>query len=233
MVTADPEPDPDAHARLLAQASVSAADPIGWFDRLYLAAASGRAVVPWDRGEPHPLLARWLRARAPEGPGRRAMVVGCGPGWDAELIASAGFATHAFDVSPVAIREVRLRFPDSSVTYVTADLLDPPTEWAGAFDLVVEVMTVQSLPDPPRRDAVAQVARLLAPGGTLVVVAAAREECDPVDGPPWPLTRAEVDAFAARDVGAVRIELVRDAARPWIRRWCAEFRREATQPGAG
>jgi SAM-dependent methyltransferase len=227
------EPDPDAQARRFAQESLSADDPTGWFDRLYLEAAGGRAVVPWDRGGPHPVLAQWARARGLEGRGRRALVVGCGPGWDAEFVAATGFVTDAFDVSAAAIREVRQRFPTSPVNYVAADLLDPPADWTGAFDLVVEVMTVQSLPDPPRRDAIAQVTRMVAPGGTLVVVAAAREGSEPVEGPPWPLTRAEVDAFATADVHAVRIELLRDAARPDVRRWCAEFRRGPAQPARG
>jgi hypothetical protein len=66
----------------------------------------------------------------------------------------------------------RRRFPDSAVDYVVADLLDLPPEWHRAFDLVVEVITVQALPDPPRARAIACVASLVAPGGTLIVISA-------------------------------------------------------------
>jgi hypothetical protein len=44
-----------------------------------------------------------------------------------------------------------------------------------------------------------------------------------VDGPPWPLTRADVEAFAASGLRTVRIEDIRDAADPGVRRWRAEF----------
>ena len=218
-------PDPDATARRLAQESLSVDDPTGWFERLYRAAAHGEAIVPWDRGTPHPLLAQWVESRGLDGAGRRALIVGCGPGWDAEHIASLGFATVAFDISAAAIEEVRRRFPHSPVRYVTADLLAPPAKWRGAFDLVVESLTVQSMPDPPRAAAIRQVGDLVAPGGTLVVVATAYDESFPIEPPPWPLTRAEVQAFATCDLRPVRIEQVRDPARPSAARWCAEFHR--------
>jgi 2-polyprenyl-3-methyl-5-hydroxy-6-metoxy-1,4-benzoquinol methylase len=76
-----------------------------WFERLY-AAGGG---VPWDRGAPHPLLADWARGRSFAG--GRALVVGCGLGEDAELVARLGFVTTAFDVSPTAIERARERFP--------------------------------------------------------------------------------------------------------------------------
>jgi SAM-dependent methyltransferase len=211
------EDDPDARARELAAASLSADHPTRWFEDLYVAAEAGDAVVPWDRGGPHPLLLEW--AAGVRGAGRRALVVGAGLGADAELLAGRGFATVAFDVAPTAIRTARERFPDSAVDYRVADLLDPPPEWAGAFDLVVESLTVQSLPDAVRPRAIANVAGFVAPGGTLLVIAAARDAGDgPVEGPPWPLTRAELDAFAA---GALRPERVERLAE----RWRAEFRR--------
>jgi hypothetical protein len=49
--------DPDAYTRELAAASLAEDDPTGWFERLYTEAARGEAVVPWDRGSPHQLLA--------------------------------------------------------------------------------------------------------------------------------------------------------------------------------
>jgi SAM-dependent methyltransferase len=217
--------DPGEQANRLAAASLAAGDPTAWFERLYLAAEDGDAVVPWDRGGPHPKLVEWTEARALEGRGQRALVVGCGLGGDAEHVAALGFDTVAFDVAAAAVRGARRRYPGSDVRYVAADLLDPPADWRDAFDLVVESMTVQSLPDPPRREAIARVAQMVAPGGTLIVIAVARDEADTVEGPPWPLTRAEVDAFATGGLEPVRIEDLVDAVPPALRRWRAEFRR--------
>jgi len=200
-------------------------DATGWFEPLYAAAEAGEAVVPWHSGGPTPLLVEWTSVRAIEGWGRRAVVVGCGLGDDAEHVASLGFETIAFDIAPTAIRGARRRFPESAVEYVVADLFDMPSAWLSAFDLVVEVITVQALPDPPRAAAIAAVSSLVAAGGTLVVISGAREAGDAADGPPWPLTRAEVEAFATGGVEAVRIEDLRAQPEPWSRRWRAEFHR--------
>ena len=162
--------------RLVAQA-LSAGDPTGWFEPLYAAAEQGAGAVPWDRGgAPHWLLTAWAGRQALNGRGRRALVVGCGLGADAEYIAGRGFAVLAFDISASAIRGARRRFPGSAVDYQVADLLAPPAEWREAFDLVVESQTVQALPDPPRRDAIGNIGHMVAPGGTLVVIALARAD---------------------------------------------------------
>lgn len=214
-------PDPDAHTRELA--AKAPIDPTGWFEELYAEAADGRATVPWDRGEPAALLAEW--ARGLDGTGKRALVVGCGLGRDSEFIASLGFDTVAFDVSATAIATTKARHPDSTVDYVTADLLNPPGHWRRAFDLVVEDMTVQSLPDPPRAQAIANIPPLVGPGGTLVVVAAANLTGAATDGPPWPLVRAEIDAFAVDGLQAGLVECLPDVTDPAIHRWRATFTR--------
>lgn len=205
-----------------------ARDPTGWFDRLYAEAAGGDAVIPWQRGAPHRHLAAWAEARALQGAERRAVVVGCGLGDDAEYIAGFGFDTLAFDISPTAIGMARQLHPDSPVRYVTADLLDPPPAWLGTFDLVVECITVQALPDPPRAAAIANVGSLVAPGGTLLVIAfaddgtrPARDKAGGRGGPPWPLSRAEIDSFAVAGLVPAQVELVRDSGAHWV----AEFSR--------
>jgi SAM-dependent methyltransferase len=204
---------------------VTADDPTGWFERLYAAAEQGDAVVPWDRGAPSRVLVQWARERGLEGGDRRALVVGSGLGDDAEYVAGLGFDTVAFDISPTAVKLARRRFPGSRVRYRVADLLDTPAGWREAFDLVVESLTAQSLPDPPRRDAIARIARMVAPGGTLIVISSVGDEADPpADGPPWPLIRTEVEAFASGGVRPVAIEVV-DPGQPAERRWRAEFAR--------
>jgi SAM-dependent methyltransferase len=201
-------------------------DPTAFFERLYAAAEDGDAQIPWDRGGPNPRLVAWTERERVSGDGRRALVVGAGLGDDAEHIAALGFETVAFDVSPTAVATTRRRFPDSSVRYEVADLLAAPERWRQAFDLVLEALTVQSLPEELHPAATAAVCRMVAPGGTLLVLANGREPAaGPVDGPPWPLTRAEVEAFAQDGLDAVRVEMVRDADEPELLRWRAEFRR--------
>jgi SAM-dependent methyltransferase len=215
--------DPDERARQLAAESP---DATAWFERLYAEAQSGDAIVPWDVADPHFLLADWARGRTLDGAGRRALVVGAGLGRDAEFIAGFGYATTAFDISPTAIEAARTRHAGSAVHYLVADLLDPPAEWRQAFDLVVESLTVQALPVDLRARATAQVPRFVAPGGTLLVIAAGRDDgTPPGDGPPWPLDRAELDAFGTDGVEPVHVTQLRDPDDPATLRWQAEFRR--------
>jgi SAM-dependent methyltransferase len=213
--------DPDADALRLSTDAQD--DPTGWFERLYAEAATGDAIVPWDRDEPNPLLVDWLE-RHQRDSGARAMVVGCGLGRDAEHVASLGFHTTAFDISPTAVHTARERFPESVVDYVVADLLDPPAEWVGGFDLVVESITVQSMPLSVRADAIRNVARLVAPGGELLVISGIRGEGVRVDGPPWPLARSEVESFATNGLRTIAIEQVTRPEAPTAKRWRAVFR---------
>ena len=222
----------------LANRSIAAGDPIGWFDELYRAADAGEVDVPWDRDEPNPVLVDWVRDRDLTGGGRRALVIGAGLGRDAEFIAGLGFRTTAFDVSPAAIARARSRYPDSTVDYVVANLLDPPAVWARAFDLVVEIYTVQAMPRSVRAAATASVANMVGPNGTLLVVQG-RPPTDDVNapGPPWMLTRAEIEAFAHPVDGraddrddahdALRIAEIAAIESPAGRRWRAEFTRAA------
>lgn len=206
--------DPDEYTRELADGN-----PTSWFEELYAQAQRGGAVVPWDRGTPHDLLTDWMRDR--RGGGERALVVGCGLGRDSEFLASRGFTTVAFDISPTAIKATKNRFPGTAVRYLVADLLDPPAEWHHAFDLVVESITVQSLPIDLHRDAIERVTSFVAPGGTLLVIAAARDDDVTPEGPPWPLTREEIMAFATDGLTAQTV--LRDESC-----WRAEFRNGRT-----
>jgi hypothetical protein len=48
-----------------------------------------------------------------------------------------------------------------------------------------------------------------------------------VHGPPWPLTRAEIDSFAAGGLEAVDVEEIDDPSAPMSGRWRVELRRPA------
>jgi SAM-dependent methyltransferase len=221
--------DERARARELAAEAAAAGDGTGWFEKLYREADAGVSVVPWADGLPNPHLVSWAVERQVSGMGQRALVVGCGLGYDAEFLAELGFAVTAFDVAPSAVAAAQRENPGSPVRYVTADLLNLPADWAGAFDLVLEAYTVQPLYGTTRAAAIAAVHTPVAPGGTLLVIARATNEEDPHRDPaqmPWPLTRAELDAVAAGVLGTGRVEQFFDEEEPPKLRWRAEFRRD-------
>jgi SAM-dependent methyltransferase len=215
-----------ARARQLAAEAAAAGDGTNWFEKLYGEAEAGVSVVPWADGEVNPHLVQW--AAGLSGDGRRALVVGCGLGYDAEFLASLGFEVTAFDIAPTAIVAAKRLYPDSPVTYLTADLLDLPASWDGAFDLVVEIYTLQPLFGSARAAAIAAVHRPVAAGGTLLVISRATNEESPERDPsmmPWPLTRRELEA-AGGPLRTRRIEQFTDSENPPKLRWRAGFRRD-------
>jgi SAM-dependent methyltransferase len=201
------ERDWRVEADQLSTEAIAAGRPTAWFDELYAAAVAGEVAMPWDRDEPHALLREWAERAGLEGAGRRAVVVGCGLGADAEHVASLGFRTTGFDISPTAVKLAEARHPGSPVTYVTSDLLDLPASWRRAFDLVVEIYTLQAMPDPPRAAAARGVASLVADGGTLLVVQFRHEGTEPADtGPPFRQTAALFDTLMSDGLSMVRRE---------------------------
>jgi SAM-dependent methyltransferase len=214
--------DPDAEVRRLSGEVMRNGDPTAWFEQLYADAAQGHAVVPWDRRAPHPLLVEWVE-QEPARSRSRTLVVGSGLGDDAAFLAARGYRVIAFDISKSAIESARRRFPTSPVDFRVADLLNPPPEWRQHFDLVVETYTTQALPVRLRPTVALHVGRFVAPGGMLVVLAVARDGDEPVDGPPWPLSRADIELFAVEGLEVVSVELVRDP--PGTHHWRAVFTR--------
>ncbi|MEU4427757.1 class I SAM-dependent methyltransferase [Actinoplanes sp. NPDC024001] len=197
--------------------------PTGWFETLYAEAGAGRAEVPWDIAEPSAHLRDFP---LPPGEGRRALVVGCGNGRDAEHLAAAGYVTTAFDIAPSAVELARSRHPDSPVVYLVADLLAAPASWRHAFDLVLESNNIQALPASIRAAAITAAGTFVAPGGTLLVIAAAAV-ARAGDGPPWPLTREEIDGFAVDGLRTVSVEHRAAPDTTFPGRWRAVFVRES------
>ena len=147
------ERDWDRRADELSARAIADGEPTAWFDRLYSEGATGAVSMPWDREEPQPLLREWAEARGLDGAGRRAVVVGCGLGADAEYLSRQAFATTGFDIAETAVRLARERHPDSTVDYRTADLLDLPAEWRGGSGSAWTVKISTTRSNAPRHSA--------------------------------------------------------------------------------
>ena len=213
------------HLRHLAAESIAKGDPTGWFDQLYSGAAGNTGAIPWAHLEPNPLLVEWLTTNQPDAQGKRALVVGCGLGDDAEALADYGFAVTAFDISPAAVQWCQRRFPDSKVDYTVANALTLPESWSGQFDLIVEIYTLQSLPDEALRQTVAaNLVRCVAPGGSLLVICGGRDPDDEPGSMPWPLTRAELVVFERLGLHEASFEDLLGKAPPFYRHFRVHYR---------
>lgn len=114
---------------------------------------------------------RTLLGELPDG--ARVLDLGCGQGRHANLLAEAGFAVTGLDYSADllalaagAARPLGRRSP----TYRRGDMRRLPAAWTRRFDAVVNLFTSFGFFDRAEEDAavLAQVARVLRPGGLLV-----------------------------------------------------------------
>ena len=218
------------------------------------------ALVDWLDGggrfeagtKPHGLSADWGSAGAISGPpqmksltevdGRRptprnaaaparVAVPGAGRGHDARLLARRGYRVTAFDFAEAAVVEARRLAAAEPVELAVEarDVFTLPSDHAGAFDGVWEYTCFCAI-DPARRDEYASVLHaILRPGG--VLLACFFPLRDGTDGPPFPVSRAEIERllagrFTVLEAGPPPRSVERRAGLEWLVR----ARREPAPP---
>ncbi|MGA8113312.1 MAG: class I SAM-dependent methyltransferase [Actinocatenispora sp.] len=97
-------------------------------------------------------------------PSGRVLEAGIGEGYGAAMLAADGHRVVGLDYDPVTVRHVRQRYPAVPVARGNAVHLPFAT---GSQDAVVSMQLIEHLWDQPRH--IAECARLLRPGGHLVV----------------------------------------------------------------
>lgn len=162
-------------------------DPEFW-DALYRVEAGN-----WELGRPTPPLARRLAADPPVG--QRALVVGCGRGHEARLLAELGAHVTAVDLAPTAIASARAATPDAlTIDFRVADLFTLP-QLSDRYHLILEHTCFCAIEPRRRGEYVDAVADLLLPGGHLLGLfyAHGRE-----GGPPYTVDADELRAAFSR-----------------------------------
>jgi 2-polyprenyl-3-methyl-5-hydroxy-6-metoxy-1,4-benzoquinol methylase len=175
-----------------------------WFNEVYEKHKENHHNIPWARKAVNPLLQTYLDDRMQTHKGK-ALVVGCGLGDDAHALEVAGYDVVAIDVSQAALDIARERSIDSGIIYEKQDIFDMPQKYDGYFDFVFEALTIQSLPVKFREKMIEAVAKTLAPGGKLLVVAHQKQR--EFDGPPWPLTKEQIDMFKNHDLKELEFDI--------------------------
>jgi SAM-dependent methyltransferase len=134
-----------------------------------------RAGAPWGQRVRRELVTLVEKGRiSPERVGgRRAIDLGCGEGRDTIYLATKGFDAVGIDFSRVAIRRARAAAnkldPKLRPRFVRANLLEPPADLGGPFDLLFDGGALDDLP-PSSRGRAAEVVTQLSRSGSVFVM---------------------------------------------------------------
>ena len=95
----------------------------------------------------------------------RVLDLGCGNGSLCRVIKDAGIQVEGCDPSEEGVQQARSAHPD--ISFVCLSVYDePPSEWLGQFDIIVNTEVVEHLYDPRALPRLAK--RLLKPGGVVL-----------------------------------------------------------------
>lgn len=119
-------------------------------------------VTPWDAAGVPPRLESWLQARKP---GLRALVPGCGTGYEVRAFAEHGHDVVAIEFADAALEAARRELGALSERVRKADFFAFEAE---PFDVIYERAFMAALPRRLWPQWAARVAELLRPGGELV-----------------------------------------------------------------
>ncbi len=190
----------------------------------------GRFVRSYESDDLRPAEAWLIETFAGDVAGR-VLELGCGAGRLTGHLARVARELHAIDISPDMLDAARRRHPGA--TYHLGDIADLSTFADRSFDAIVGTCNVIDVfDDATRRKLLADLRRLLVPGGLLAFSSHNRAYADKVQRP-WQLDTSSPRALAAdvyhlphhlanhlrlqrREVETATYRLVNDPAHGWV-----------------
>ncbi|WP_332853334.1 methyltransferase domain-containing protein [Duganella sp. S19_KUP01_CR8] len=160
-----------------------------------------RRFTPWDRGG----VPQALRDFAASGP-LTTLIPGCGSAYELAFLADAGWDAVAIDFSPAAVAAGKAAVGAHAARVVEADFFAWQPE--SPLQLIYERAFLCALPRAMRPQVAARWAALLAPGALL---AGYFFFDDAPKGPPFGITRAELEALLEADFECIADDAVSDS----------------------
>lgn len=194
--------------------------------------------TPWDQGAPAPSLELLLRelTQNPESVrGRRALVPGCGAGYDVFCLAEAGFEAVGLDIAPSAREPFDAARIKSGVEagsgahharLLTADFFQSSLEeLGGPYDFIWDYTFYCAIDRELRDRWKKRMFELLAPGGTLATLLFPVDPSRPPDqGPPFALDPELVTASLGPEFTRLALKKVSEShpdreGKEWLALW--------------
>lgn len=155
----------------------------------------------WDMGEVSPPLKAYIDQLTNKD--LRILIPGCGNTYEAEYLLTKGFTNiTVVDIAPALVAQLKEKFASSPNIKI---LLGDFFHLTGEYDLILEQTFFCALNPALRKDYVAKMKELLAPGGKLVGVLFDREFEQ--QGPPFGGCKCEYEAMFEKDFNFRTFEL--------------------------
>ncbi|PYH45963.1 thiol methyltransferase [Aspergillus saccharolyticus JOP 1030-1] len=187
----------------------------------------------WDRGKPSPALVDLIEERrdlvslvGPDGRKKKALVPGCGKGYDVVMLALHGYDVYGLEISSTGVSVAR-RYAENElanpqaynwgasrvdcqpgqVEFIQGDFFKRDWEKPGLkFDLIYDYTFLCALHPTMRPQWAARMAELLIPGGQLVCLEFPLYKDPSLPGPPWGLKGVHWNLLAEGGDGIVHPE---------------------------
>ncbi|KAI9928457.1 hypothetical protein MW887_002502 [Aspergillus wentii] len=191
----------------------------------------------WDRGKPSPALIDLIEERsdlfhptAESGNRKKALVPGCGKGYDVVMLALHGFDVYGLEVSETGVSVAKeyarnelihpqeYNFGSSAqrqdrgeVVFIQGDFFKSDWDAGIKFDLIYDYTFLCAIHPTMRPQWASRMADLLAPTGQLVCLEFPMWKDPKLPGPPWGLDGVHWNLLVEGGDGIVGDEAVKDS----------------------
>lgn len=191
-----------------------AASPVAEWERRW-----SENATPWDAGNSPPALIELLSELQTKAAGKRALVTGCGRGYDVFTLAEAGFEATGVDIAPSVrphFEEFRAQLrPDVAErsSLLTLDFFAAhPHQLAAPYDFIWDYTFYCAIPPTRRDEWRSKMVELLAPDALLATLLfPVVRKANSKEGPPYPISTDAVSEQLAPDFERIRITKVRNS----------------------
>jgi SAM-dependent methyltransferase len=188
--------------------------PAGHWDNYFRGLQESGEDLDWGRRWIDPFLPLLQSAQA-----SRILELGCGSGNDAARLTDAGFSVTALDFSAVAIEQARHKH-EGAATFVVHDMALPLPFRDDDFDAVMSNVALHMFDDGVTRSIMGEVARVVRPGGALLLHVNALED-RPLRERWRPVVRELAENFVLEEGGQTMHFFSEDYLRDLLRNWTA------------